>query len=126
MTDMSEFLIPSSEEIPILIKDGQGQPAGSEPDPGSRTRDGSGGGSGDGSGDGTGKAALSPQTDIGFSCIPPGLLRLATVREDGGAGILDAAACSELQSIFTGLTSDGILNFFDISAFLTAFGAGCP
>ena len=67
--------------------------------------------------------------DIVFSGVQPEPVCPADMNGDGILNFFDISAFLSAfgaQEIAADMNQDGIYNFFDISAFLNAFGAGCP
>lgn len=94
----------------------------------------------------TENAVYVAQSDFGIVDLPPdewnGVPGLNIITDFGGCsacpadltldGVLDFFDISEFLTAFArsrieaDFTQDGVIDFFDISAFLQAFGAGCP
>jgi len=69
---------------------------------------------------------------VGAVCLPDGgcaVLTEAVAVAIGGTYLGDGTDCSTAvceQPCVADLNNDGLLNFFDVSVFLSAYGAGCP
>lgn len=69
---------------------------------------------------------------VGAVCLPDGscaVLTEAVAAAVGGTYLGDGTDCSTAvceQPCVADLNADGVLNFFDVSVFLSAYGAGCP
>ncbi len=69
---------------------------------------------------------------VGAVCLPDGgcaILTEAVAVAIGGTYLGDGTDCSTAvceQPCVADLNNDGLLNFFDVSVFLSAYGAGCP
>ncbi|MBL4809513.1 MAG: hypothetical protein JKY43_05590 [Phycisphaerales bacterium] len=87
----------------------------------------------------SGMMSLTIENDIGYMRSADGLFQLLDMSACApcladltGDGVLDFFDISAFLSAFSNsdpaadFTGDGVYDFFDISAFLSAFGAGCP
>lgn len=75
---------------------------------------------------GSGATAAMVILDVTNSC---GVVCIADLTGDGALDFFDVSAFLMAfgdQDPTADFNSDGVIDFFDISAFLTAFGAGCP
>jgi len=65
----------------------------------------------------------------GGSIVPAGPVCQVDLNDDGVLNFFDVSAflnAFTAQDILADFNSDGLLNFFDVSTFLNAFTAGCP
>lgn len=76
--------------------------------------------------------ASSQYGDFEISISPKLVFSTQCLPDFSGDGVLNFFDISAFVSLYTSmspaadLNHDGVLNFFDISAFLTFYGAGCP
>jgi hypothetical protein len=79
-----------------------------------------------------GGVAASPVAELIIFCSMNGICMNLCPADMNGDGNLDFFDVSAFLTAFTksdpsaDFTEDGLFNFFDISSFLTAFSAGCP